>query len=166
MLSKLAALRRVPSTFVMYYRHAGGTQTRTLTITELAPAAARYELEKCTARAGGRDEIDQVLDGAHVVPGPTQDQSRQAYEAEMRAAFAGKRPLDAMLAAVEWNLMAGEPMRRFSADQQAVIRAGPSVRAVTQAINPRDKAALRAAASVMQSMRPQTMSKRHLRQLF
>jgi hypothetical protein len=165
-LARLQALRRIPPILVMYYREVGGSGTRTLRVAGLTPAAAPHDIGRFTPGAAGADEIDQVLDRANPSPSATLDQRRQAYQAEMNAAFAEKRPLDGMLSAVEWNLMTGEPMARFSADQLAMIQADPAVRAVTQAINPRDKAALSAATRVMQSMRMHTISKRHMLQLF
>lgn len=166
-LARLLALHRVPSKFVMYYAEAGGTQTRTFTVTGLTPVdAPGYDMAKYTARSGGADEIDRLLDRARRMRWPTQEEARAKAEAEMSVAFAEKRPFDAMLGATELNLMTGAPIAPFSADQVAMIRADPSVRALLGAMNPKDQAGLRAAVRVLQSLRPQTMSKRHMLQLY
>jgi hypothetical protein len=164
-LAKLAALRRVPSTFVMYYASTGGTETSTFTVSGMTLAAADYEMGKYSPRSGG-DEIDLLLDRAQLARVPALEKRRQAHDAEMNTAFADKRTLDGMLGAAEWHLMTGAPMERFTAERLAMIQADPSVRAVGQAMNPRDKAGLLAAARVMQSMQAQTMSKRYILQLF
>ncbi|MDB5935452.1 MAG: hypothetical protein JWQ01_2796 [Massilia sp.] len=166
-LAKLAALRRVPSRFVMNYAEAGGAQTRTFTIAGLAPAdAPGYDMGKYTARGGGADEIDQLLDRARTTRWPTQEQSRLRAEGEMSAAFDEKRPLDAMLGAIELTLVTGAPMTPFPVERLPMIQADPSVRALLGAMNPQDKAGQSAAVRVLQSLRPQTMSKRHMLQLF
>jgi hypothetical protein len=166
-VARLAALRRVPSRFIMYYADAGGAQTRTFTVTGLAPVdAPGYDMAKYTARAGGADEIDQLLDRARNTRWPTHEQSRLKLEEEMSAAFADKRPLDAMLGAIELNLMTGAPMAPFPADRLPMIQADPSVRALAGTMKPQDKAGLGAAVRVLQSLRPQTMRKRHMLQLF
>lgn len=166
-LAKLAALGRIPPRFVMYYRAVGHAATRTFTIGAVTAAKApAYELARFAERNGGADEIDQLLDRARRAAMPAQDAQRARFDAEVADAFADKRALDAMLGAVEWMLMSGARMQAFSAEQTAVMQADPAVRAVTAAMNPRDKAGLRAAVATMQSMRAQTMRKRHMLMLF
>ncbi|MDB5907587.1 MAG: hypothetical protein JWP34_1701 [Massilia sp.] len=166
-LAKLVSLRRIPSTFVMYYREVGGTQTLSFTIKGLTlTAPPSYDITAFSERAGGGDEIDQLLDRARHATRSTREEIRLKFDADMTTAFAEKRPLDAMLGAVEWMLMSGTPMAPFPAEQQAMLQADPSVRAVRGALNPSDKAGLNAAVQVMQSMQPQTMNKRHMLQLF
>lgn len=166
-LAKLAALGRIPASFVMYYQEVGGTQTRTFSISALtATAPPTYDLARFAERAGGADEIDQLLDRARRTPLPSPEQDRLAYEAEVTAAFSEQRALDAMLGTIEWTLMSGAPMVPFSADRKALLQADPAVRSVLAAMNPSDKAGLSAAVQVMQSMRAQTMRKRHMLQLF
>ncbi|MDL2357282.1 MAG: hypothetical protein QFF03_18670, partial [Pseudomonadota bacterium] len=125
-----------------------------------------YDLARFAERAGGADEIDQLLDRARRTPLPSPEQDRLAYEAEVTAAFSEQRVLDAMLGTIEWTLMSGAPMVPFSADRKALLQADPAVRSVLAAMNPSDKAGLSAAVQVMQSMRAQTMRKRHMLQLF
>lgn len=166
-LAKLASLGRVPAKFVMYYHEVGGAQTRNFTIsgfTQTAPPA--YDLARYAERAGGADEIDQLLDRARHETHAATEADRVKFEAEQNAAFAEKRALDAMLGAVEWTLMTGAPMKPFAAEQQALLQADPAVRTVLASMNPTDKAGLAAAVPVMQSMRAQTMRKRHVLQLF
>lgn len=165
-LAKLASLGRVPDKFVMYYREVGGSQTRTFTISGLKPwSAPVYDLVRYKERIGGADEIDQLLDRARATRAPT-DADRIKFEAQQDAAFADKRGLDAMLGAVEWSLMTGAQMKPFSPDRQALLQSDPAVRTVSGAMQPRDKAGLSAAAQVMKTMQAQTMSKRHVLQLF
>ncbi len=166
-LAKLSELRRIPPTFVMYYSDVGGSQTRTFTITGLTSAAPpAYDLAAFSERAEGGDEIDQLLDRAARAKPPAPGVGRQQSEAEMRAAFAEKRPLDAMLGAIEWTLASGAAMAPFSAEQQEALKSDQNVRAVLTAMNPADKAGLSASVRVMQAMRSQTMRKRHILQLF
>lgn len=165
-LAKLVSLGRVPAKFVMYFREIGGTQTLTFDIAALKQSSApAYDLARYTERAGSADEIDQVLERARAVRVST-EADRIQFEKDQEAAFAGKRPFDAMLGAVEWTLMTGAPMKPFAPERQAMLQADPSVRAVSGAMNPRDKAGFQAAVQVMQTMRAQTMSKRHMLQLF
>jgi hypothetical protein len=165
-LAKLASLGRIPARFVMYYRE-GGAQILTFTVEGLAQSAApAYDLAKSAEQAEGGDEIDQLLDRARPAPLSPQDETRRQFDADVAAAFADKRPLDAMLGTVEWMLMTGAPLAPFSAERLAMLHADPSVQAVIKAMNPSDKAGLNAAVQVMQSMRPQTMRKRHILQLF
>jgi hypothetical protein len=166
-LARLSELRRIPPTFVMYYREVGGSQTRAFTITGLTSTAPpAYDLAALSERADGGDEIDQLLDRAARTKRPAPEEGRQQSEAEMRAAFADLRPLDAMLGAVEWTLASGAAMAPFSAEQQEALKADPNVRAVLTAMNPTDKTGLNASVRVMQAMRAQTMRKRHMLQLF
>lgn len=165
-LAKLASLGRVPAKFVMYYREVGGTQTRTFTISGLTTTAPpAYDLARYAERAGGADEIDQLLDRARHEAHPASAADRAKFEAEQHAAFADKRALDALLGALEWTLMTGEAMKPFPAEQQALLQADPAVRTVLASMNPTNKAGLAAAVPVMQSMRTQTMRKRHILQL-
>ena len=166
-LAKLSGLGRIPSTFVMYYRAVGRSETRTFTISGLTSTAApAYDLARFSERVGGADEIDQLLDSARHAARPAPEAERLRFDAELAAAFAEKRVLDAMLGAIEWSLMSGAPMVPFSAERQVMLQADPSVRTVATSMNPSDKAGLNAAVKAMQSMRAQTMSKRHMLQLF
>lgn len=168
-LAKLASLGRIPATFVMYYREVGGSQTRSFAISGLTSTAApAYDLARFTQRQAGEgaDEIDQLLDRARHAARPSAEAQRLSFDTELAAAFAEKRALDAMLGAVEWTLTTGAPMKPFLPEQQALLQADPSVRAVLAAMNPTGKAALGASVQLMQSMRAQTSAKRHMLQLF
>ena len=166
-LAQLAALRRIPHTFVLYYGAIGGVQMRTFTITGLTTAApAAYALSAFSERAGGAGEIDQLLDRARQVTQAGLQERRLKFETEVAAAFAEQRPFDGLLGTIEWSLMSGVPMAPFSAERQAQLKADPSVRTLMAALKPADKAALSAAVQVMQTLRAQTLHKRHMLELF
>lgn len=87
-LAKLASLGRVPAKFVMYYREVGGTQTRTFTISGLTTTAPpAYDLARYAERAGGADEIDQLLDRARHEAHPASAADRAKFEAEQNPAL-------------------------------------------------------------------------------
>lgn len=166
-LAKLAKLGRVPAKFVMYYRETGGTQTRTFTISGLTTAPSpSIDLAKFTARADSDNEIDRVLDRARQGAHPVTAEDRQKFASPQNTAFADKRGLDLLLGEMEWVLMTGEEMKPLASDRLALVQGDPLVRKFASSVNPGDKAGFSAAIQTLQSLRSQTMSKRHMLLLY
>jgi hypothetical protein len=166
-LDKVTAMNRIASHFVLFFREVGGIQTYSITISDLsASAPPSYDLARYAERVGGIDEIDQLLDRARHTQRPSMDETRARFDAEISAAFTEMRTLDALLGTSELVLMGAPPMAPCSPERLTMMHADTAAQAVIEAMNPSDEAGLKAAIGVMQSMHPQTTSKRHMLQLF
>lgn len=165
-LARLARDKRVPAGFVMLHKQIGRSQARTYTISALQHSApAGYDLKPYAARTAQGNEIDQLLDKAQANAAPPTAASRQAFEAEVAQAFADKRIFDAMLGMAEWTFVSGAAMTP-SAQQAALMRADPAIRAYAQVRRYKSKADLEAAIAQMQELRNATTRKQHMVMLF
>lgn len=166
-LDRLAAEQRIPQQFTFSYRDAGGRQTRhyeILSVTMSAPAS--YDLAPYTKGSSSTDVVDQLLDRIEQSSPPAYELMRNAMKQQTARAFSAKRPLDAMLGAIELSLMTGQPLAPFTPDETAQLLGDAQVRRVNAAIGASGNAALTAAIPVLQQAHWDNMEKGHMLTLF
>jgi tetratricopeptide (TPR) repeat protein len=162
-LDKLAAAREIPRQLTFSYREAGGRQTRRYEILSVATAApASYDLAPYRQGTTSTDDVDRLLDKIAMSAPPAPGALRTAMQQQATRAFAEKRPFDAMLGAMEFQLMTGEQLGPFTPEQLVQVRADPSAQRYAAVINANDKAALTAAIPVLQQLQTQSTERRHL----
>jgi hypothetical protein len=163
-LAAVAASNGIPSRLV-FTNYEVGTTTQTLSVQSVRATneppidIASFALRPVSA---DKDPVDAILDRAAALTAKDTDTARQRNQAEFASAFRDSRILDALLTAVEWNLMTGEGLPPMTAEQKALFQSDERAMKYVSALQAKGKENLTEAVKILTALRPATSSRAYM----
>lgn len=168
-LAALAAGEGIPQQVVFSFRHAWGESTSTVTVKSMQPLASApaFELSGWTPRSpAGASPLDELLDRAAALDVDAIEAARRRMQAQAGEAWRAGRVFEAYLGTLEFHLMSGLPMERFTPQQLEQVRADGSVQRLNRILSARSKEQVAQAMGQFAELHQPAGPKAHVLKIF